>query len=32
MRELKLDYFLDGPAPVFCCDEIASGKLLCKKL
>ncbi|KAI6190118.1 N-acetyltransferase domain-containing protein [Aphelenchoides bicaudatus] len=32
LRELKLDYFLDGNVPVFNCDEIASGKLLSKKI
>jgi len=32
LRELKLDYFLEGTKPVFFCEELVSGKLLCKKL
>lgn len=32
LRELKLDHFLDGQSPVFFCDELASGKLLSKRL
>lgn len=34
LRELKLDYFLDGKNPVFFCDanDLVSGKLLSKRL
>jgi hypothetical protein len=32
LRELKLTHFMDGKKPAFCCKEVESGKLLCKKL